>query len=136
MKRQWSVIISIIIILLIAVLAVLNVDPVSVNFGFTEVDIPLILLMVGMLLIGALVTVILSTAKSFKDNHAFKELKKENAHFKSAHEKEISSLEDKHQKELAELTAQKNKEIDQLYQRLNTQSPETPIQPNDKGTSI
>lgn len=114
MKKQWSVIVSIIIILLIAALAVLNVEQVSVNFGFTKIDLPLILLMVGMLLIGALVTVILSTAKSFQDKQEYKQLKKENEQFKEFHEHELADLREKYQKKLAEAIAKKDKEITAL----------------------
>lgn len=44
MRIQWSLIAGLIFALLTAIFAVINVDPVQVNFGFDVVNIPLILL--------------------------------------------------------------------------------------------
>lgn len=55
MKIQWSLIAGLVFALITAVFAVINVDPVRVNFMFSEVDIPLILLIVGCTLIGGII---------------------------------------------------------------------------------
>ncbi len=55
MKFQWSLIAGLIFALLIALFAVINVDPVEVNFGFDVVSIPLILIIVGCALIGGVI---------------------------------------------------------------------------------
>ncbi|GIO30269.1 MULTISPECIES: LapA family protein [Paenibacillus] len=55
MKIQWSLIAGLVFALITAVFAVINVDPVRVNFMFSKVDIPLILLIVGCTLIGGII---------------------------------------------------------------------------------
>lgn len=67
MKRQWSMIGAIILFLGVAILSVLNVDPVPVNFGFAEVEWPLIVIIFVSVLLGALIATLLSTYKTFKD---------------------------------------------------------------------
>ncbi|WP_339802408.1 lipopolysaccharide assembly protein LapA domain-containing protein [Paenibacillus sp. FSL R5-0744] len=55
MKIQWSLIAGLIFALLTAIFAVINVDPVQVNFGFDVVNIPLILVILGCALIGGII---------------------------------------------------------------------------------
>ncbi|MBE9914360.1 DUF1049 domain-containing protein [Paenibacillus donghaensis] len=55
MKIQWSLIAGLVFALLTAIFAVVNVDPVRVNLMFTQVNIPLILLIVGCTLIGGII---------------------------------------------------------------------------------
>ncbi|OKP80676.1 hypothetical protein A3844_26670 [Paenibacillus helianthi] len=55
MRLQWSLILGLIFALLTAVFAVINVDPVQVNFYFDVVNIPLILVILGCALIGGVI---------------------------------------------------------------------------------
>lgn len=55
MRLQWSLILGLIFALLTAVFAVINVDPVQVNFYFDVVSIPLILVILGCALIGGVI---------------------------------------------------------------------------------
>lgn len=55
MRFQWSLIAGLIFALLTAIFAVINVDPVQVNFGFDVVNIPLILVILGCALIGGVI---------------------------------------------------------------------------------
>ncbi|WP_438349750.1 LapA family protein [Paenibacillus sp. FA6] len=55
MKMQWSLIAGLVFALLTALFAVINVNPVHVNFYFSEVSIPLILLILGCTLIGGII---------------------------------------------------------------------------------
>ncbi|MBW4083195.1 lipopolysaccharide assembly LapA domain-containing protein [Paenibacillus sp. S150] len=55
MKLQWSLILGLIFALLTAVFAVINVDPVQVNFYFDVASIPLILIILGCALIGGII---------------------------------------------------------------------------------
>lgn len=55
MRIQWSLIAGLIFALLTAIFAVINVDPVQVNFGFDIVNIPLILVILGCALIGGII---------------------------------------------------------------------------------
>lgn len=55
MKTQWSLIAALVIALLTAVFAVINVNSVQVNLLFSRVSIPLILLILGCTLLGGLI---------------------------------------------------------------------------------
>ncbi|WP_150266786.1 LapA family protein [Paenibacillus tepidiphilus] len=72
MKLQWSLILGLIFALLIALFAVINVDPVQVNFGFDQVSIPLILVILGCALIGG---VIVGTYGIFRQYKLQKQIK-------------------------------------------------------------
>ncbi|SFB89111.1 Uncharacterized integral membrane protein [Alkalibacterium subtropicum] len=75
MKKQWSMVGAIILFLGIAFLSVLNVDPVPVNFGFAEVEWPLIIIIFASVLLGALIATLLSTYRAFKDQREQKHQK-------------------------------------------------------------
>lgn len=77
MKRQWGTIAAIILIVIVAFFAVINVDSVPVNFGFTVVTWPLIMIILGSLLIGALATVLMSVGTTYKNKKDLKQGKKE-----------------------------------------------------------
>lgn len=62
MKKQWSIILAIILLILISLFAMVNMSVVPVEFGFAVYEWPLILVILGSLLMGALVTTLLSTA--------------------------------------------------------------------------
>jgi len=55
MKIQWSLILGLVFALITAIFAVINVDPVQVNLLFGEVQIPLILLILGCTLLGGII---------------------------------------------------------------------------------
>ncbi|AYV67307.1 DUF1049 domain-containing protein [Niallia circulans] len=55
MKFQWNMLLGIIFALIVAVFAVINVEPVSVNYLFGEGDWPLILVILISVLLGGLI---------------------------------------------------------------------------------
>lgn len=72
MKKQWSMVGAIILFLGVAILSVLNVDPVPVNFGFAEVEWPLIIIIFASVLLGALIATLLSTYRAFTEQRKHK----------------------------------------------------------------
>lgn len=74
MKKQVATIISIVLIILIAVFALMNLERVSVSFGFTSVRMPLVLLILICLLIGALIIFLFSSTQSVKKNRRYRAL--------------------------------------------------------------
>lgn len=76
MRIQWSLIAGLIFALLTAIFAVINVDPVQVNFGFDVVHIPLILVILGCALIGG---VIVGSYGIFRQYKLQKQIKSLNA---------------------------------------------------------
>ncbi|APU71480.1 membrane protein [Companilactobacillus crustorum] len=76
--KQSRFVIGLIIALIVVIFAVLNVNPVTVSFGFTRVKLPLIILIIVTLLLGAIITMLLaSTGKKKNDDlnhHAQKQI--------------------------------------------------------------
>ncbi|MBC1483497.1 DUF1049 domain-containing protein [Listeria sp. FSL L7-1485] len=73
-KIQWQVIVGIILALIIAIFAVINVDPVEVNFLFLQADWPLILIILGSVLCGCLIIFFLNITKSRSMKKKLKQL--------------------------------------------------------------
>lgn len=78
--KQSRFVIGLIIALIVVIFAVLNVDPVTVSFGFTRVKLPLIILIIVSLLLGAVITMLLASNGRKKPNdlnrHAQKQISK------------------------------------------------------------
>ncbi|KRN96539.1 lipopolysaccharide assembly protein LapA domain-containing protein [Companilactobacillus kimchiensis] len=76
--KQSRFVIGLIIALIVVIFAVLNVNPVTVSFGFTRVKLPLIILIIVTLLLGAIITMLLAnTGKKDKgdlNRHAKKQI--------------------------------------------------------------
>ncbi|MGZ9582975.1 LapA family protein [Paenibacillus marinisediminis] len=54
-RMQWTLIAALVFALIIAIFAVINVNPVPVNLLFGTFDVPLILLILGCTLLGAVI---------------------------------------------------------------------------------
>ncbi|CAM2828659.1 lipopolysaccharide assembly protein LapA domain-containing protein [Fructilactobacillus fructivorans] len=67
MKKQISMILSMVLIVIVAIFVLLNMSSAEINFGFTTVKMPLILVLLLTLLIGALIMFLLSMISSFKN---------------------------------------------------------------------
>ncbi|WP_042146122.1 lipopolysaccharide assembly LapA domain-containing protein [Paucisalibacillus sp. EB02] len=78
MKGQTYVIIAIIFMILVAVFAVTNVNPVEVNYFFWQVESPLILVILFSVLMGGVITAAVGMVRMFKMQKEIKHLKKEN----------------------------------------------------------
>lgn len=76
MKNQWRIVVSILLVIVVAVFAILNVESVPVSFGFTTVHWPLILILLVSILIGAVLMILFSTINTVQHNRAYKELEK------------------------------------------------------------
>lgn len=121
MKKQWTTVFLILIALIVVLFAVLNVDPIAINFGFTVIEMPLAVILIITLLIGVLMAVLLSTGIILKYKSEEKKLKTEikNAKITKQHEKE--ELNQAHLAEMEQLSQEKeelDKEIRQLKRRM------------------
>ncbi|MEY9973693.1 putative membrane protein [Lysinibacillus sp. RC46] len=72
MKKQWNLILALIVVLIIAVFSVINVDMVTVNYLFGKAEWPLILVIIGSVLLGALLTGLISMMKIYQLQRALK----------------------------------------------------------------
>lgn len=77
LRKQWSTVLVIALILVVVVFAVLNVDPVNINFGFAAFEMPLVVVIIGTLLIGVLIAVMWSTTLVVRERNHAKKLTKQ-----------------------------------------------------------
>lgn len=83
MKKQFSIILSIILVIFIVVVALSNVQTAEVNLIFTKVRMPLIVLILVCLLIGALIMFLMNTAAIMRKNSEIKQLQSEKRRFEN-----------------------------------------------------
>lgn len=72
MKKQWSLILALIVVLIIAIFSVINVEPVTVNYLFGKAEWPLILVIIGSVLLGAVLAGLIGMMKIFQLQRALK----------------------------------------------------------------
>ncbi|MDG5786447.1 lipopolysaccharide assembly protein LapA domain-containing protein [Evansella sp. AB-P1] len=76
MRGQWTLIVGIIVALIIAVFAVINVDPVEVNYIFGQNEWPLVLVILVSVLMGGLIVGSVGMYKLYKLQQEVKTLRK------------------------------------------------------------
>ncbi|USS86446.1 LapA family protein [Fructilactobacillus cliffordii] len=77
MKKQIGVITAIILVIIMAFFVLMNMTSTEINFGFTTVEFPLILIILGSLFVGAILMFLFSSFSSFKNHRASKAANKE-----------------------------------------------------------
>ncbi|MUV39526.1 uncharacterized protein JNUCC1_03404 [Lentibacillus sp. JNUCC-1] len=102
MKNQYAVIIAIIVVILVAIFAVINVDAVEVNYLFGTGQAPLVLVILISVLMGGILTASAGAIKMYQLQRENKKLKTELAQLKGKSNKGISESKastNKHHKE-------------------------------------
>lgn len=99
LRKQWSTVLLIALILLIVIFSVLNVDPVNINFGFTMLEMPLVLVIIGTLLIGVLIAVIWSTSIVMRERASHKKTAQKIGQLEVEHAEKESMLNEQHKNE-------------------------------------
>lgn len=107
MKNQWTLLIGLVFAIIIAIFAVVNVDQVPVNYIFGEAYWPMILVILGSALIGAVISASFVFFNLFSKTRQIKHLTKD--------------LEQRDQQieQLTKDVAQKNEEIQHLEKDLH-----------------
>ncbi|MDM8100435.1 MULTISPECIES: LapA family protein [Oceanobacillus] len=82
MNAQVYVILAIIFVIIIAVFAVINVDPVAVNYLFWTQESPLILVILFSVLMGGLITAAVGAIRLYRAHQEVKKLRTENERLK------------------------------------------------------
>ena len=77
MKSQWMLLLAFLFALIIAIFAVINVEPVQVNFLFGQTSIPLILVILFSTLFGGLTVGALGLVRVFVLQRQVKQYKKQ-----------------------------------------------------------
>lgn len=103
MKFQWTLLLGIAFALIVAVFAVINVDPVTVNYFFGEAKWPLILVILSSVLMGGIIVGSVGLFRMFVLQREVKSLKKQNsaleeqlAEKKDLQEDPVYEIEDMH----------------------------------------
>lgn len=126
MKRQWTTVLVIVLALIVVIFSVLNVDPVAINFGFREFEMPLAVVLIGTLLIGFLMAVMLSTTIIIRNKNEKKKLTKRLNEMEDIARKEQQDLVAKHQNETRTLQEKieteqaRNRELNRKIQNMRT----------------
>lgn len=118
MKKQWSTVLLILLTLVVVMFAVLNVDPVAINFGFVMVEMPLAVILIVTLLIGVLMAVLLSTGIILKYKSEEKKLNKKIIAIEEEKEDEKEKLAQQHELELQSFI-EKNERSEKENRNLN-----------------
>ncbi|PYZ98802.1 hypothetical protein CR205_09585 [Alteribacter lacisalsi] len=79
MRGQWGLITGIIVALLISIFAVINVDPVEVNYLVGQSDWPLVLVIIGSVLMGGMIVGGVGIYKIYSLQKQIRKLEQENA---------------------------------------------------------
>lgn len=77
MKNQWVLLLGIVFALIVAIFAVINVDPVTVNYLFGESEWPLILVILGSVLMGGIIIGSVGIVRIYSLQREIRQLKKE-----------------------------------------------------------
>ncbi|WP_192988353.1 LapA family protein [Carnobacterium mobile] len=136
MKKQWGTVLAIILVLLIALFAVLNVADVPVNFGFALVTWPLIMVILGSLFIGALITVLIATSTAYRTKKKIKNYESDLSNAEETKQQELKQVREEYEHKITEkdekIIEQANK-IDslekELVERMTSTTPTTPTPP-------
>lgn len=106
MKKQWSIVGAIVLVLLGAILSVLNVEPVPVNFWFATYEWPLIIVILGSLLLGSLIASLLSTVKIYQETKMRKDAEKTVSELKENEQTRINAVKSDYETQIEELKAE------------------------------
>lgn len=116
MKNQWRLVLVLLLALVIVIFALLNVAPVTVHFGFGTAKWPLIIVIIVSLLLGALVTVLVSTMSALGLRRQVKTLTAEKKQQETAIDQAVAEATAKLNTQLAE----KEDQINALQQQASS----------------
>ncbi|MBO0482378.1 LapA family protein [Candidatus Enterococcus courvalinii] len=112
MKKQSSVILGFILVLVIVLFAVFNIEQVPVSLGFASFSAPLILVIIGSALIGALIVFLTASASLWQQKKEIKNLTQELAEHQTNLQQKIEAAKEEQQREFRNERA----ELEAAYQ--------------------
>ncbi|OCS88464.1 LapA family protein [Caryophanon tenue] len=122
MKIQWALILGLIFAIIIALFAMVNIEDVPVNYMFGEAYWPLILVILGSALIGAIISASFSLVRIFSLQREAKQLRKQLDQKEPELQQELRELRELLALKDAELT-RRNDEFYTLEQRVMNKDP-------------
>ncbi len=119
MKRTWISIAFVVILFIIVLFSVVNAQPVVINFGFTKVNLPLVLVILGSFLVGALFSAVFMGVGYFQKKRQIKDLNQQLYQAEQTAAEQIrEASSDREASLLAQIEAQEN-ELSELRQLLS-----------------
>lgn len=106
MKKQSSVIIGFLLVLIIVLFAVLNNKNVPVSFGFASFSAPLILVIIGSAIIGALIVFVTTSTALWQQKKQIKQLTRDLTESKNNLDQKIAEAKEEQQREFRNERAQ------------------------------
>jgi len=141
MRKQWNRVLLVVLVLVVVIFSVLNVDPVNINFGFTTVEMPLVLVIIGTLLIGVIIAAISSTSMVYRERNEKRKLEKQLDNYDEDKEKEQEELKENHRAQVQSLedeleqSEQENRKLQRRIKNLETKQ-ESPEKKQDNITDV
>lgn len=118
MKKNWKMIIGLILAFIMVIFAILNREEAVINFGFVQLKQPLIILILGSTLLGVLISFLLSSASLLGKNRQIKNLQKEMTELKASQSRKIDAKVEDAKKEYEQLLGEKEEAIHALEEKL------------------
>ncbi len=88
MKKQFTTVLSIVLLIIVAIFALVNTETVKVNLLVTHLSLSLVLLIFFCVLLGALIIFLFSIATNLRKRKEYKKLENDkNAEIKQLHKK-------------------------------------------------
>jgi len=113
MKNQWRIILGLILTLVIVIFAILNNQQVAINFGFTAIQAPLIIVIIGAAFIGAVVIALVATSSYVKQNKELKTLRNQQITDDAVIEKRVAERKAELEREYANKAIEMQQTFDQ-----------------------
>lgn len=130
MKNQSKIIVGFILVFIVAIFSVINTDKVAVNFGFATIQSPLIFIILGSTVLGALIVFVTWFSSFWKQRKEIKEMKATIATYENEIEERIAQAVAADRVETEQVIAGKQLRIDELEQQFRELSGELFIDPS------
>lgn len=119
MKNTTKTIVILLLLFVVVLFAVINAQPITINFIFTKQRVPLVLIIISSVIIGAIITLIGTMGTIWKKNRTVKELNKKLEDLKASPLDEtsseyVSTLEQKYKESQLELSDLRHKLVNQM----------------------
>lgn len=119
MKNTTKTIVILLLLFVVVLFAVINAQPITINFIFTKQRVPLVLIIIGSVIIGAIIALIGTISTIWKKNRAIKELNQQISDLKSTpvdetSSQEITTLEQKLKESELEISDLRHKLVNQM----------------------
>lgn len=125
MKNQWRIILGLVLTLLIVLFAVMNNMDVPINFGFSQLSAPLVIIIIGSAFLGAIIIALVATSTIWQQKKEIKRLKKQLGELEQSIDQKVA---DKRE----ELEREYNNKLAALQSDNEAQDPTTEGQQEEK----